>query len=349
MSGTDFLRLAKLKGGGKVSLAARHNRREIQAEMGASGHIDPTRTHLNETLAGPPTASDVAALARSLMREAGIAKPRKDAVLAVEVIFSLPTVHTVDESRYFSECLEWTAQRFGGNANILSADIHRDESAPHCHVLILPLINGRLVGSDMVGNRSKLRDHRQSLYIAVGARHGLTKAPARLSGPTKPAAVAQVLECLQSGPDAAMQSRVWPQIRASIEHEPGPYLSALGLGAKPRAKRMRTMTQIFTSPGRGPAREKRNPIGFGAPFEPRTLSCVGFAAPTPPTTTPALPEREEHTRTAPDPVPPIHQGTERLREDELDASLFDPVTGEFRQPVQGRQSNTHDLWFGLDD
>lgn len=60
MSGTDFLRLKKLTGSGIVRQAARHNRRAIQAELGASGHIDPARSSQNETLAGPSTPEDVA-------------------------------------------------------------------------------------------------------------------------------------------------------------------------------------------------------------------------------------------------------------------------------------------------
>jgi len=47
MSGAAILRIKKLKGGGIITVAARHNRRVIQAELGAAGSIDPTRSHLN--------------------------------------------------------------------------------------------------------------------------------------------------------------------------------------------------------------------------------------------------------------------------------------------------------------
>jgi hypothetical protein len=58
-TGTAFLRFKKLKGNGIITVAARHNRRELQAEMGATDSIDPTHSQLNETLQGPSTAAGV--------------------------------------------------------------------------------------------------------------------------------------------------------------------------------------------------------------------------------------------------------------------------------------------------
>ena len=43
--------------------AIRHNRREIQAELGAHSHIDATSTQHNETIAGAGNAAAVVALA----------------------------------------------------------------------------------------------------------------------------------------------------------------------------------------------------------------------------------------------------------------------------------------------
>ena len=93
MSGAAFLRIKKLKGGGIITVAARHNRRVIQAEIGASKTIDSTRSGLNETLEGPPTAADVGQLAKDLMKAAGVTRLRKDAVMALEIVFSLPPGH----------------------------------------------------------------------------------------------------------------------------------------------------------------------------------------------------------------------------------------------------------------
>lgn len=89
MSGVGFLRVKKLKGGNIIAVAARHNKRELFEE----GSIDPARTSLNEAIAGPRTADEVAALAKSLMAGAGIEKQRrKDATMGIEIVFSLPRI-----------------------------------------------------------------------------------------------------------------------------------------------------------------------------------------------------------------------------------------------------------------
>lgn len=49
---TQLLRIKKLKGGGIIATAARHNLRETQAVRGADSHIDPRKTSLNVVLRG---------------------------------------------------------------------------------------------------------------------------------------------------------------------------------------------------------------------------------------------------------------------------------------------------------
>ena len=310
MSGTGFFRLKKLKGAGIVAAAARHNRRAIQAEVGASASIDPTRSRLNQTLHGPPTPEGVALLASQRMRAAGIGKLRKDAVMALELVFSLPAESVIDDLHYFEACAAWASQHFGGQDNILSVDAHRDEAAPHCHVLLLPLIDRRMVGSELMGNRRKLLDLQQSFHVTVASRYGLKKAPARLSGASKQRAASAVLDHLKKSSDAALRSKVWPSIRDNIEHDPGPFVLALAITPKAPKKKLRTMTQIFTSKGRGGNVEK--PIGFNGTPKTQTLCSVGFAP-----------------KLAP-PQPTAEAETTRERDDQLDPASFDPITGEFR-------------------
>ena len=105
MSAAAFFRLQKLKGGGIFLAAARHNRRAIQAELGADSHIDPARSHLNITLCGPPSPEAVAQQAKDAIKAAGVGKLRKDAVLGLEALFSLPVSHAIDHRLYFAKCV----------------------------------------------------------------------------------------------------------------------------------------------------------------------------------------------------------------------------------------------------
>ena len=260
MSGAAFLRIKKIKGSGIITSAARHNRREIQAEIGAAGSIDPTRSHLNETLKGPSTADDVGLLAKGLMTSAGVGKLRKDAVMALEIVFSLPPCHQIDDRAFFTDCSAWLVSYMGGI--VLSVDVHRDEAAPHCHVLLLPLIDDRMDGSNMLGGKQKLMALQKNFFDNVASRYGLSKAPARLLGATKQAASQAVIKQLREAGDKALQSDVWPTLRDMIENDPAPYLLAMGIELKVPTKTLKTMANIFTSKGKGnPKTEK--PIGFG--------------------------------------------------------------------------------------
>jgi hypothetical protein len=289
MSGAAFLRIKKLKGGGIITVAARHNRRAIQAEIGASLTIDPTRSHLNETLVGAATAADVGQYAKDLMAAAGITKLRKDAVLALEIVVSLPPAHQLDAHAYFSDCSAWAEQYFA--CPLLCSDVHRDEANDHCHILLLPLVDGRMVGSDMLGGKQKLMALQQDFHDKVAGLYGLSKAPARLSSAAKQSASKAVLQRLRETGDKALQSKVWATLRDVIERDPAPFLLALGIELQAPAKKRKTFTQIMTSKGKGGNKET-NPIGFTPPLKRQTLCPVGFAPKSPPlpaTTAPTPP------------------------------------------------------------
>jgi len=286
MSGAAFMRLEKLKGSGIWHKAARHNKRAIQAELGASGHIDATRSHLNITLMGPATADEVARLAKFKISEAGITKERKNGVMGVEVVFSLPAGHQFDVITYFTACAQWAGTEFGGLDNIVSVDIHRDEAQDHAHVLLVPLFGGRLLGSDAVGNRRKLSELQDKFYKDVAAGFGFSKPRSRVSGNHKVQMVRQVLHRLRN--DTATKSLIWSLIREAISRDPQPFALALGIELDKPGKPLRTLAQIFTSKGKGARHE--NPIGNRAdkpyresmPRKEQTLGlCREFDSPSP--------------------------------------------------------------------
>ena len=244
----------KLKGATIIRAAAAHNKRTIPARLGVAGSIDATRTYLNECLAGPSSPTDVAAQARALMDAACVCTLRKDAVRAIEFVVSLTPSHGIDERAFFAASVAWMGAHFGGSDNILSADIHRDEAAPHVHVLLLPLIAGRMVGSDALGGPARFAAMHRDFHMKVAAPYGLERPPARLRGGAKAAGVSAVLQQLKQAADAATRSAVWGVIRDCIERDPGPFMAGLGIAApegKPKA--LHSMTAIFISKGKGSA------------------------------------------------------------------------------------------------
>jgi hypothetical protein len=263
------------------------------------------------------------------MKAAGVTKPRKDAVMGIEIVFSLPPELSIDDKAYFSDCTAWTGAYFGGVQNILSADIHRDEAAPHCHVLLLPLIDGRLNGSGLVGNKQKLMAMQTQFHQGVAARYGLRKAPARLSSPAKLAASTAVFERMRQTGDKALQSAAWPSIRAGIENDPRPFLLTMGIEVATPKKKLKSMAEIFTGKGKGAQLETKR-IGFAAPANDRTLCSVGFTsekltAAARADLRPALPAANNAGLEQADiaPLPPIETETTHIRDIDLDPARYD--------------------------
>jgi Plasmid recombination enzyme len=335
MSAAAFLRVKKLKGGGIIKSAARHNRREIQAELGADSHIDPARTRLNETLQGAATPDGVAQLAKDLMRGAGIGKLRKDAVLGIEAIFSLPPDTAINDTAYFTDCATWAGVYFGGAQNVLSVDIHRDEAAPHCHVLLLPLVDNRMDGSNLIGGKQKMLEMQKLFYETVASRYGLRKAPARLSGESKQAAAKAVLQKLRESTDTVLTSSLWATFREMIERDPATFLMALGLAIDKPKKALKTMAAIFTGKGKGGNKQtdnRSNPIGFAIPAKRQTLCSVGFDQKQSLQGNPKVASRVSASKQDSGMV-------ETVRESENDPAYFNPETGEFMKPQQTTRLN----------
>lgn len=307
-TGVGFFRMKKLKGQGIIKRAARHNRREIQAELGGTENIDPNLTSQNEILCGPPAADEVPQLARRLMAEAGVSITRHDAVHAVELVFSLPLNIAFEDRLYFVDCVMWVAQWFGGAGNILSADIHRDESQIHCHVLVLPILNGKLNGGKMFGHKPRLMALRDDFHDQVASRYGLKKAPARLTGAAKSVVSSMVLGKLNDAADPALKSGIWLTIRDAIEADPTRFAHAMGLQIPAPSRSTKTMAQIFTSKGKGPSFQPTT-INIGDVESDRSICSVDFQ------------------------ISPLQtsQPTQPLQDNVCGAEvgLFDPETGEY--------------------
>jgi hypothetical protein len=287
MTHVQVVRIKKLAGTNIVNVAARHNLREIVTERGADSHIDTTRTGLNRVLLGDHTAAGVAVMAQALLDNAGVKVLRKDAVRALEIIFCLPLDSSIDHDLFFRDALAWTDEYF--HAPIISAVIHYDEAAPHCHVLVLPLVRGRMIGSDLMGNCAKLQALQFDFHAKIGQRHGLARhvAPKRLSASVRRLAVDAVFDMLEA--NSGLNPDVLTALLAPHLQNPEPLLLALGLEMpKPIVKG--TFAGIMTKPTKPERTQKpigfddTKPIGFGdvpAPEKEQTLSCVGFGKSTP--------------------------------------------------------------------
>lgn len=321
----QFLRGKKLHGKNIIHVAAKHNLRELQAEIGGDGHIDPARTPGNYVLRGEHTAAGVAATTHELLSNAGLSRPlRKNAVRGLEIIFSVRPESELDYRQFFEDSVAWAERHFP--CPMLSAIVHLDEAAPHCHVLLLPLVEGRMIGSELFGNRATLRALQSDFFAQVGQRYGLTRqsAPKRLSGAIRRQATSLALETIQANPSCLNKPSVRQAIADVIAINPDPLLMALDLPMPtPAPAKVRTFAAIMTKPCKPePVAKPVNksiakPIGFQPTItnDEQTLCSVGFT-----TSPPAI----SYTR---------------HRDSDEQSGYWDSDTGEFiRYPT--KRSNT---------
>lgn len=249
-----FFDLIKIKTMNRLRRALKHNKREAPKELEAALHIDGAKTPLNYSLLGVSTSSDLLTHTENALwsYQKNIGKAvRHDAVVAIEVLFSVPIAKSeIDLHQYFADCLAWATTEFFP-AEPLSAEVHLDESNPHVHLIFLCVTHSRLVASMVTGNKRKYRSRRENFYTQVAQKYGLELPPPALNRKDRKRLAQQVIEHFQQTNDPITLSKHYPAICESVQKNPAPFAASLGLVFLPTAPKMRTLTQIFTSKGRG--------------------------------------------------------------------------------------------------
>lgn len=254
--------------------AARHNLREIRAALEGKDHgpTDPSRTHLNRRIHGPATAAETAALAKAMMKTAGC-KVRANAALVLEIVFSLSSGTKIDESAYFFDCLLWSADVFGGIRNVLGADVHRDQTHPHLHVLIAPIKGNRLAATEMMsGGIKRLNELNSDFFERVASRYGLRQGVKEKPVRSKRNVAAEVIKKMLELHDPATTSQSWLAIRAAIESSPA-LAERLRIDMERRPKNCRSVNDPCISGGKGSSKEETHRCSATETVE--HLSCVG--------------------------------------------------------------------------
>ena len=250
MPASHIFRLAAMNGKNVILIALKHNKRTLQAERGAGANIDASKSQLNYSLTGSDTPEEIATHAKVQMLKAGIENPRINQVLGVEIVFSLPIDrHSQDTKPFFIDCCDWVKKTFDGE--LLSFDVHLDESAPHAHAVILPLVDGKMKGSKMIGNKGNLMRLINKFHTEVARHHGLSRNESkRLSAKDKYSLSRLIL--IQLKTDPVMKSSIWPYVRDLVVKDPLPCAQMLSIKlAKNMHAKGKSFVAIMTSKGRG--------------------------------------------------------------------------------------------------
>ena len=240
-----YSKQGKLMQNGLLALLKHHKRTELPKD-----NIDPKRSKLNYCLTAPATPASIAAHANGQMLNAGIERKRKNGVIAVEVLFSLPIDrHSQDTRPFFNDCYSWLHKTFAGE--LLSFDVHLDEAAPHAHALILPLIDRKMQGNKMIGGTGNLMRLINLFHKEVAKHYGLSRSDYKRYNSADKASVAlAVLNRLHG--DSIMKSSVWPWAREAIQADPFPLAQILAIvSAKPTSKKTKSFIDHKRSHGKG--------------------------------------------------------------------------------------------------
>lgn len=155
--------------------ALKHNMREIQAEIGIrhGQRIDPTRTSLNVDLYSLGSSAEMAAYLGNQLITTSVAKIRRNASLGIEIVFSLGNGMSIDYEQFFRDCTEWAKAYY--KVPLLSSIIHNDEMCPHCHVILIPIRDGKLKGSKLLGGMKETFGMRRHFHENVAMKYDLAQ------------------------------------------------------------------------------------------------------------------------------------------------------------------------------
>ena len=254
--------------------ASRHNLREIQAELGANGRINARRMGDNVILVGPATAADVVVAADKIMAQLEKPPTRRDAVQAVEAVFSLNRKTSIDVAAFFTRCLDWVAMET--QLPVLLATIHQDEEHPHLHVLLAPVKDGAYVGGSLTvkAEQNRMRDlFGKRVATPAGLKHG----GAKFRGQVKKWAISAVLRKCEAMGLPAATGVLWGMLRAAIERDPTEAMGRLKIDVN-------SIRPSAETSDIKPIGIDAKPIGIDLdPLKSQSLSCVGIGSPAPPT------------------------------------------------------------------
>ena len=105
-------------------------------------------------------------------------KVRSDAVLMCSFIIGSDGNFFIgltpwERQRFFEDATEYFAERFG-RENIISAVVHTDETTPHLHLNLIPIVGNKLSAKQLF-TRASLRELQTDFHEKVGKKWGLER------------------------------------------------------------------------------------------------------------------------------------------------------------------------------
>ena len=190
--------------------ALKHNLREIISTAHERRHaIDSSKSRYNVILRGPKASEAVKALHEQLKENNAIKSLRRDHVAAVEVVVSAPSNY-LGPQEYFEASVAFF-ERFWRQP-VLSAVVHFDQPHPHVHILVTPFLNGRCVGSSLVGYKTQIAALARTFHTEVGDPFGF-ELKAKLNAADRLAISNKFIAQILQDPERALSGHMGHALR----------------------------------------------------------------------------------------------------------------------------------------
>jgi hypothetical protein len=172
-----------------LGAVARHNTREgvYDEQKRPLGQLPEYITHLERVCYNAGNGVSGRAIYKrrlDIIKNSNLGrKPQKNAAAAVEFSISaspefFTNLNPKEWPGYFSDVREFLGRKYGVE-NVLSWNVHCDETTPHMHLLMTPIITTstgkKYSSSAFLGGRNGLRDLQTEIYESVGRKWGLER------------------------------------------------------------------------------------------------------------------------------------------------------------------------------
>lgn len=219
------------------------NKVSIGRSHGHNTRQHPTKSQLPEALwITPKGRHEIIAWRQEVVDNAKNLAKRKDAVVAIELVIQVgaqsdwrelpitgsdgkPKPGAAAKLKALMAGAKLAAVREFGEANIVSIDLHTDESTPHVHIVAVPVHEGKLQAAHWVNGAKKCAQLRARIHEVVshhiecsyekGAAGGAPHDPAKATGgPKGPQPQPSLLKRAVGAFDAFEELR---KVRAQVE------------------------------------------------------------------------------------------------------------------------------------
>ena len=158
-----ILRVGKLKSAVAIKGMLKHNFRDIETPN-AAGELLDENIHISAK-----STDEGMAMYRDILPD----KVRKNAVHAIDyLITTSPDATPEANAGAIKEAVEWVTEKHGAE-NIIMASVHRDESTPHVHMLVVPMKDGKLNARHFIGGTKHRMSELQDEFYERIEKQGL--------------------------------------------------------------------------------------------------------------------------------------------------------------------------------